>query len=642
MNRLQKLALILFLFVPCAVQARKNQTVEKPRNLIVLIDNGIENVALARHFVYERFISGVYQQAAPMLVSASVLRMIVEAREEFALQAEVPGTHEEKILTRYTTIQDRLNYWYHHTESQMLNAYERMHSATEMVNKELCCQAARKQLRDEGVLIDNECDLYRMAHRLALYIMPFDRAQWSVYRITPDFYLFVPHKYLQMLRDTSTVKRAPSGFSRDEILLGLKVDQCEHIKEPLSCNTIHFDPIDRAPGNFVAALKKLFITRQELKKQELLNEFIIYCTGHGDGSLDPQVPEMITNVGPDEFREFLDFLATEIKVHTLWYNSCMAGGYQAEKIYADRVYPFTICLLSFTDAWAYSPHDYQQISGLNDDHIFIENIACDPEADTLHLRVFYHEQWEKFFKKVARTHLTQNQLLSVLDYAVLIEDIDIINNIPLIRLAGSNSCIPLYDGQVCRITDSLLNLKKVNEQHLAIDDKRVILLETRMITVPLEISTERFPIIVSTTSDSLVHCIETLEADKHELVDILEGLWPLAGTAYRKTYVIKNLTCLSDVDAPYAKLMGMHDSQLQLSDVVIRFWRHKWDASFVARISCKGPDGRIFGGHAFFVDYQDKRRLSVNALSKPQLRAFYPLDGVNAEAYSQYVAGLTA
>src|SRR5438067_2329273 len=114
---MHRFILVLSLCSFVAVAASADKPTMHPL-LILLDEHGIENVAQPNFALTFKFIVALLEKKTPMLVGANLWHSFLDRKEEFEQRKEFEGSPEHRLWDLYTSINDRLNYWFDLTQEQ--------------------------------------------------------------------------------------------------------------------------------------------------------------------------------------------------------------------------------------------------------------------------------------------------------------------------------------------------------------------------------------------------------------------------------------------------------------------------------------------------------------------------------------------
>lgn len=251
------------------------------------------------------FLAAFTQQAAPIIVSASLIDNIHSAK--------IPD--EKNMVVLFKTMQ----------------------------------QLARK-----GDLTAGQKELLKS---ILVFTVNFDNEsnqKWIIKKISEYLYLFVPNNYLRTKNITPELIQTSSSqqaITQAERMLGLKVNHLE----TATVNSIRKPAQTPALADyFVSSLDSIFVTRKEYGPQASIPALAFFIHGHG------QTDFAICGVSLADFTSFLSFLE-KLQTRLLTYLSCYAAGANINLIYQDAragaqvIHSFPIIVIALTDAYTLFP-----------------------------------------------------------------------------------------------------------------------------------------------------------------------------------------------------------------------------------------------------------------------------------------------
>ncbi len=362
---------------------------------------------------------------------------------------------------------------------------------------------------------------------------------WIIKEIIPELYLLLPKKYLQKEGlDIAEVSNymPQGGITPMEQKLGLKVNhmptaQVNDIKKPI----VVFDTADY----FVGALGNTFVTAKEYSASS--NNFIpfwgIYIKGHGS------LNHTIVRLKLDDFKGFLNFLETKILTRILTYSSCYAAGVNAEYIYKDtergviKTYSFPIITMALLDAITAGPAPMFTVRQGTPVLVRLLNFAS-------------------FFEKMTQPFLQDyHDLIATIDPSKYLLKNYLIPSTPQIKLPGLPWFSVLDSGNKTVAIGSIL--AKARTEPLDINsffkkqgkkgEPLALLLYTHVVPFELIISTTEMPKIVSMIPGKTFHQIEKISSSKHSAQDIIKSFDLAIGyTGPDKLFFIDTISSNSD------------------------------------------------------------------------------------------------
>lgn len=291
------------------------QVIEKTHGMLIMLDeketwwygkeiNGIRG----------DFAAAVWQEAGPILVSASILA-------DFC-KAPLPQKNAADLLVRLEEIRGVL------LSDKVLNAEESFKLTREGMHITL-----------SPVAFNTET-----AHK------------WVIKKVNRLLYLLLPVTFLderKIKREDVEEYRSELSLTEVEKILGLKVNHMRTVSPAVIKKPYHAPEF---ADYFVDSLSDVFITKNEYYKsgyRALIPSWALFITGHG------LIRYAVAHLSIEQFKKFLLFLDEKINTRLLYYSTCYAAGSTAELLYKDaenavgKSYPFPIITQALTDAPTY-------------------------------------------------------------------------------------------------------------------------------------------------------------------------------------------------------------------------------------------------------------------------------------------------
>ncbi len=473
------------------------------RGVLIFLDDS-ENGRIGA--ISRSLIAAIYQEAGPIIASASVL---VNIRGD-----NVPQEFQDP--------------------KSLVEAYTKLEAATQKATSASEIVAAKSALFD----FENSDNAI-----LAVGAFNANAAQnWIIKEIIPELYLLLPKKYLQKegLDSAEVSNYMPQeGITQMEQKLGIIVNHMptvdvNDIKKPVST----FGKAEY----FVGALGKIFVAVKEYSasSRNLIPFWGIYITGHGN------INRSIVSLKLDDFKKFLSFLETKLFMRVLTYDSCYAAGVNAEYIYKDaergitKTYPFPIITMALLDAVTFS---------------IWPKVSVEQGKPKL-LRLL---NFDSFFEKMVQPSLQDyDDMVAPIVYSPsqYLKKQKYLTNMPQIKLPGLPWFSVLDSVNKTVAIGSILAKARTNPLDISSFFKKqgkegeplAILLYTHDIPFELITNTNGMPKIVSMIPGNAIHHIEKIISSKHSMQDIIKSFDLATGsTGPEKLFFIDTISSNLDI-----------------------------------------------------------------------------------------------
>lgn len=308
------------------------------------------------------------EKAAPMLISSSNWRNVVERRKMFGDFLAGKGKQYLNKFTRFSNekIIKEFEVW-------MQSYYNR---------------AGKNILKNSKDPLFMETFSYFLCHAAL-----FEKAAWIIKKVSDYLYLFIPKQYLEKVQQEKLADQPRSfvkNLSQDELSLGLKINSMQSMsyEDALNPNkhkqAIALEQQLMRPADFknldniiqqggtvqekvifskhvLKVLPELFVTRADLKAQDdlqqdvtraqealYLHDWFLYMNGHGSPTSVIPVGEQyhtqayrslfidfafLAGLDLAAFRDLLFFLNWKVNTLFLMYETCFSGGHHLLKVF---------------------------------------------------------------------------------------------------------------------------------------------------------------------------------------------------------------------------------------------------------------------------------------------------------------------
>ncbi len=571
------------------------------RNLIILLDQGFENVANDYAMALSmELISALHTKSAPILVSCSLWKNFVERRQEFASCAAVNNSDERKYLDHYVRVNERINYWFNFFGRYSTDIVENKALVAEQVNQEFCSEHACDDLWQQNKLVK---DSRHISQLLPFYLIDFNPLEWNVYNINDLFYLFIPQNSAQIKRDC-----------------GLHVDHLIRVTNPEDISLLHFKNMVRGQSSFVDALRATFVDDQD----DTSHSWNIYLSGHGGNSqwAGSEVCSLstIADLTLSEFRSALSFFNDEIKTHTLFYSTCFGGGihahepYQVEGVSSKYNYMIVINCLTDNPCMGYGCWTKELSYG---DFLSPDDLVFDETDGTWSIKVHHGSDCESFFYELEQGGHAPYALDYLLDAATYVGP-PRIANLPVVRLPQSDAFITLFPSNTTKISALLVAFKQSLSKDIELNDQtRFVLVDTPLVAAPIKVCSDIVPQFISILPGEAVHHLCSLHAEGVAHTELFKAFTALHGLCFDKIFLIDELVCQFDYDALPDDIIDQKET-VTCKNVVI-----KLEGDHLVRFFFQTEDEKVFSMH-------------MSRVSGGEPRAAVELQGAAADAHITY------
>lgn len=182
----KKLLYLIFFFNFVCINT---QSIIEQRDLVILLDQGGENVSSNTHIAFtDTLLMLIHQEACPVLFNKSLWQNYIDRITEIKTAIKIPDTDAAQFLQLHTAIIERLHYWYHFFINHSQNPSEIAALAKEQVKDELFSEPGK--YKDITIFFDMQCYLMQSE---------FDSNNYYFFDINEDFFLIIPHRYIEKL-----------------------------------------------------------------------------------------------------------------------------------------------------------------------------------------------------------------------------------------------------------------------------------------------------------------------------------------------------------------------------------------------------------------------------------------------------------
>lgn len=340
----------------------------------------------------------VYQQAAPILASTSLVQSILKRKEVFQ---DILMLDAKTVRSRYASVLPHIANFVEF-KKQCEYAEKMYHLVNKKIKDKMAQTATVTPTQILDVLADEPAFNAQSAPasfrstadarfgEISTYVLcayaPLDLDHFHFKKVSDELILLIPRKYLKTITEEVPSKIPQlKKISPLETLLGLKVN---HLAD-LSIKQVMQTPVRHEQLNLTAQLEQLFLTKAEA--QNLTVSWHIYYAGHGlpahkerraikdlkalknhlhkkmEGqnahawhrrhahysqqlnkteaklkTCSAHYEKIVCSVPVAEFERFITFLEKKINTASLFYTSCYSAGKQLEKPYKGRSYSFDV------------------------------------------------------------------------------------------------------------------------------------------------------------------------------------------------------------------------------------------------------------------------------------------------------------
>src|SRR5579872_3013589 len=419
---------------------RKQEELGKKRGLLVFLDDNEKEGLMAISFA---FLTALYQEAGPILVSASLLYNVLECAKKDSEPIDIVLNEIKEESNIYETITD---------------------PATK--------RAISFAVREKKVS--------------AISRISFDPEKWIIKKVNDSLLLLLPKQYLKSFNigenKLEEYYQDLDLVSEVELKLGFKVNHMvtTHVEQLVKSR------YEGLSNYFVNSLSTIFCKKTDYSNTNVtVPEWVIFVGGHGKRDYS------IVNILLNDFKKLLEFLDKQINTLLLLVKSWYFVGVNSKKIYGDiklgtqEYYSFPIV-----------------VQGINDISVTSSNQTIDFPAweQDKTIKIMTHMDFVDFFQKIKTLEDNYSEIIKT-----ILEDY--IENIPQIKFPGIEwFSLMEVDKKVVSI-GSILAKTRNSQKPLDIvkffkKDPEVILLYTEDIPFDLIINSTKLKAIVSMVSSN--------------------------------------------------------------------------------------------------------------------------------------------
>jgi len=499
---MKKLLWISMLFFYCYSSADHS-------NLVVLVDSmQQETIKSTEINMTHQVITALQQRASMVLISSTLWKNIHNRKKLFAQQLEDLQSPASKIFNMYQATCQELQ----HADYNCDVVNNKLSQSWYEQNYQILAQLA-------------QADLDQLKFNFLCYTFEFIQDDWNIYDPGTGMLLFTPS-------ELSCVVNNEYKLNADEDLL-------QHIEKKTRC---------------VESFEKLYSNNKD--------KWVIYLSGHGHPKSSKQGAN-IAGIKADEFSELLLLFHTRMNVQLLVYSSCYGGGVHSVEPFMDNVFNYPIISAALTDAPIYGFGLFEGVKLPPYDSNF--KLERRDVQKGVGLLPYSFQDYRQFFKKswAGEFDMSLVQLVSQFFMCEFMQcHLQKIENVPLIRQAGSSVFVPLHDITMQQLvqqamTESIVTLRKP----LLLYAKKI-----KKIDVDLAVP------IISMLPGLQSHEIGTLCADKIVLSQLIESLFlSVVDIELYKNFLIKEVWCKDDVFARGEPIVLQHFLILNQKNLMPKF-----------------------------------------------------------------------
>ncbi len=564
---------LLFLIMVHFCSAQDSQ-----RNMIILLDQEGKNEHIGSpgaHFLSSKFQSALQEKASPIIINAALLKFFIEKRKSIEQMAQIPDSREAKALKTYTAINDRLTALYRQFRQKGIDHFQSKQLMLENVNKEFYAKEAVLKAQEQN----NEPINSEMQQALRSYLTKFNQEEWKIYTNQKSLYLFVPTKYAESQQEIDRQPAAPGRFAlpcsyerMNREHLGLKIDtltKVENVEDPAR---LYFDSQLDTHNKFTQQLEDFFITKSDADYKPYL--WSIALSGHGgtgyNAATDSYAKAIVADLSIPEIQQFLAFLEHKIKTKSFHVSTCYGAGIRFKMIFDDAgnpTYSYPIISDCLSDGYSYCKIKALNVPSLENNRLAAEDIEAD-DQENWQLKLDFGYEWKKFFKKMSAHSFDGN--LNWLPKALMHITEDLLATVSVIRLANTNTVIPVLPHSCSKINDTLIkHAQEEGNNNLVMTKRFAILVEST--AVPMPVIIENMPdtgtCIISIRPGESKHYFKQIEWK--EKSNLLNAFWPIDGDRFDRHFIIDQVDFPIDSTSPLAKKLGLTDSSASLHNVYV-------------------------------------------------------------------------
>ena len=552
------------------LQAAKEQNNADIRDLIILLDTKNETTIEWGGAALWELNTALYQQTAPILVSASLWKTFVEGMQEYKGQRAIPNTNDATLATLVCDINTRINYWYQLLSEQNKDAVHAKMLTIEQVNTEFYTKEAYKKLQDEKrVVTQEEAKRTFLVYSCCANTF-FNSDEWYSSIIDSAYYLLIPKSYAKKYTSSTNFYEVVQTFFAPPAPLDLCAD-------PLNIAwLLHAEPRTTS-ATIIPALTKIFTASTTTQERPLWS---IYMAGHGSTSQSDFQNSSIADMTWEAYQNVCSFFDEYVSMHSLWIISCKAGGHNRLALFDDDThhyrYQYPIIIESLNDSSASS--GWLVCTHLPDGKSFLSSgdILWNAHTAQWHLQDRLGTNFKKFFKHLHQLDLQKNDAEKLFCYNAILEvaqklrsnfDLDI-RNTPQLFLPGIDASHICYPESAHRIDAHSIILAQLCNQPIIVR-KKYLFIDVPSVIQPVHIVDTMPSYVISTTPGNTTHYFATLNASKVYIDSIAYSFWQLPGSACNKLFLIDTINCIVDPKHPLAHAIGAIEESLTVTNVMM-------------------------------------------------------------------------
>ncbi len=600
------------------------------RDLIIILDDRQEDNPSKAGFTIDHISHALMAETAPLLVSATLWRTLVDFRQEWLLLSQIQGSYEYNIAHWLDDINAAINYWYGILDDTGDESHVKSIIA-DKINEQFFTQEQYDALSKEGKLPYGNGFLLSCAR----FASKCNLNAWYWFYLDEGYYLAIPKAYANQYTKSLKPKDILNAVGFSSKL----ADSCA---DPLCIDPIRFMQLKPIENTILQTLKKLFVSTKK-------HTWSLFIAGHGQAykSVYGKV-KTIAGITIETFKQMCCFLNDKLSVHLLWINSCFAGGANKLELTGNG-YHYAIVTESLGDFPSYAQLNMPHINDKSLFHCKKEFVRKNLDGKW-ELWYQYSKQFTNFFEKVHTLHndnKNKNKDLQDVVYAIFAEISPrrFIENSPHILPAHSNRWLLCYpsDWAYLSVQAGLLadmcGMPHTLHTHTVLIDAPV--LKSGFNIVPNSIK-----FIVVITPGESAHYIGPVNAVKVGINEFMSYFWPAFEQICSKQILFEGITCQCDPTDPMTQMLGVTENKVTFSNVLMRIVKNEQ-----IELIFTMPNGDVFYATMRSIDgkpmFRNLQKLSHKAVDS--YRAYYEktktelitqYDQVNATLRNHYVQAM--
>jgi len=414
---------------------KKQEELREKKGLLIFLDDYEKEGLMAISFA---FLTALYQEAGPILVSASLLYNVLECAKKDSEPIDVLLNEIKEESNIYKTVTDRAT-----KRAISFSVWEKKVSAISRIS--------------------------------------FDPEKWIIKKVNDSLLLLLPKQYVESF-DIADNKLEEYYQDLDlvseiELKLGFKVNHMVtvHIEQLVKSQYIGLSDY------FLDSLSTIFCKKADYSNTNItVPEWVIFVGGHGKRDYS------IVNISLNDFKKLLEFLDKYINVRLLLLKSCYSLGVNSKKIYGDiklgtqQYYSFPIVVQGINDIAAQSTNQTIDLPAWEHDKT---------------IKIMTHMDFIGFFQKIKTLENNYDETIKT-----ILEDY--IENTPQIKFPGVEwFSVMDIDNKVVSIGSILVRTRDAQKPLDIVKffkkDPEIILLYTEDIPFDLIINSIKLKAIVS-------------------------------------------------------------------------------------------------------------------------------------------------